>query len=139
MYPVIPALTRVASNTFEFGGYRVPAGADVMLGTTVGHHLPEYFPEPDRFDIERYSRERREHSQPGAFAPFGVGRHLCIGSGLSELQIMLTLATIVREADLELERPDRPLKIKLSPAAHPDKSARVLLTRRRARAGSDIT
>ena len=131
MYPVIPALTRTVANSFEFGGYRVPAGSELLLGTTVGHHLPEYFPEPERFDIERYTRGRAEHMQPGAFAPFGVDRHRCIGSSLSELQIVLTLATIVREADLVLERPERPLKIKLSPAAHPDHSVRMRLVRRR--------
>ena len=133
MYPVVPALTRTVSNSFEFGGYRVPAGSEIMLGTTVGHHLPEYFPEPDRFDIERYSRSRAEHKQPGAFAPFGVGQHRCIGSGLSELQIALTLAAIVRKADLALERPERPLKIKLSPAPHPDESVRMRLVQRRGR------
>ena len=133
MYPIIPALTRTVSNTFEYQGYRVPAGSDVFLGTTVGHHLPEYFPEPDRFDIDRYSADRREHRQPGAFAPFGVGRHRCIGSGLAEKQIVLTLAAIVRFADLELERPERPLKIKHSPAAHPDESVRVRLVRLRNR------
>jgi len=133
MYPVVPALTRTVSNSFEFGGYRVPAGTEIMLGTTVGHHLPDYFPEPEQFDIERYSRSRAEHKQPGAFAPFGVGQHRCIGSGLSELQIALTLAAIVRKADLELERPERPLKIKLSPAPHPADSVRMRLVQRRGR------
>ena len=99
----------------------------------MGHHLPEYFPEPDRFDIERYSPDRSEHLQPGAFAPFGVDRHRCIGSSLAELQIILTLATIVHQADLELERPERPLKIKRSPAAHPDPSVHMRLVRRRTR------
>ena len=131
MYPVIPALLRTVSNSFEFGGYHVPAGTDILLGTTVGHHLPEYFQEPDRFDIERYSQGRAEHRQPGAFAPFGVDRHRCIGSSLSELQIVLSLATIVHQADLVLERPERPLKIKLSPAPHPDHSVRMRLVRRR--------
>ena len=131
MYPVIPALTRTTANSFEFGGYWVPAGTEIMLGTTVGHHLPEYFPEPERFDIERYSRGRGEHLQPGALAPFGVDRHRCIGSSLAELQIVLTLAAIFHEADLELERPERSLKIKLSPAAHPDGSVQMRLARRR--------
>ena len=58
VYPVVPALTRTVSNSFEFGGYTVPAGAEVMLGTTVAHHLPEYFPDPERFDIERYCARR---------------------------------------------------------------------------------
>ena len=133
MYPVVPAVTRTVSNSFEFGGYRVPADSQVFLGTTVSHHLPEYFPEPDRFDIERYTRERAEHRKPGAFAPFGADRHRCIGSGLSELQIALTVATIVHEADLELERPERPLKVRRSPALHPDQSVRMRLARRRSR------
>ena len=67
--------------------FRVPAGAQVLLGATVGNHLPEYFPEPYRFGIDRYSRDRAEHLQPGAFAPFGVDRHRFIGSSLAELQI----------------------------------------------------
>ena len=131
VYPVVPALTRTVSNSFEFGGYTVPAGAEVMLGTTVAHHLPEYFPDPERFDIERYSHGAAQHRQPGAFAPFGVGRHRCLGSGFSEVQIALTMATIVRETELVLERPERPLKIKLAPAPHPDESLRFRLVRRR--------
>ena len=131
VYPVVPALTRTVSNSFEFGGYTVPAGAEVMLGTTVGHHLPEYFPDPERFDIERYAQGAAQHRQPGAFAPFGVGRHRCLGSGFSEVQIALTMATIVHETELVLDQPERPLKIKLAPAPHPDESLRFRLERRR--------
>ena len=131
MYPVVPALTRTVSNSFEFGGYQVPAGAQAMLGTTVSHHLPECFPDPERFDIERYTKDRQQHRQPGAFAPFGAGRHRCLGSGFSEVQIALTMATIIRETELVLARPDRPLKIKLAPAPHPDDSLRFRLVRRR--------
>ncbi len=124
IYPVIPALIRVVSNSFEFGGYRVPAGGEVMLGTTVGHHLPQYFPNPDEFDIERYTQSPPQHRQPGCYAPFGVGRHRCIGAGFSEVQVAFTLAIIVRETNLALERPEKPLKIKIVPAAHPDNSVR---------------
>ena len=131
MYPVVPALARTVSNSFEFGGYQVPAGAQAMLGTTVSHHLPECFPDPERFDIERYSKGTQQHRQPGAFAPFGVGRHRCLGSGFSEVQIALTLATIVRETELVLDRPERPLKIRHTPAPHPDESLRFRLVGRR--------
>ena len=133
MYPVVPALPRIASNSFEFGGYQVPAGAQLMLGTTVSHHLPECFPDPERFDIERYSRNAQQHRKPGAFAPYGVGRHRCLGSGFAEVQVALTMATIVRETELVLDRPERPLKIKVTPAPHPDESLRFRLVRRRNR------
>ena len=131
-YPVVPALTRRVSNSFEFEGYRVPAGKDVLLGTTVAHHLPKYFPDPGNFDIERYSQSPPQHKQPGCYAPFGLGQHRCLGAGFSELQIVLTLATIVREADLALERAERPLKVKIVPAPHPHDSVRFRLLRRRA-------
>ncbi len=131
MYPVVPALTRTVANSFEFSGYQIPAGAQAMIGTTVSHHLPECFPEPERFDIERYSKSARQHRQPGAFAPFGLGRHRCLGSGFSEVQIALTMAAIVRATELEFDRPERPLKIKLTPAPHPHESLRFRLVGRR--------
>ena len=131
MYPIIPALIRVVSNSFEFQGYHVPAGEEVMLGTTVGHHLPQYFPEPDKFDITRYTEDPPQHRQPGCYAPFGVGRHRCIGARFAEVQIAMTMAIIVRETDLVLETPDKPLKVNIVPAAHPDSSVRFRLVQRR--------
>ena len=131
MYPIIPGVTRVASNSFEFGGYKVPAGAWVLVGNTVPHHLPEFFPDPDKFDIERYRRVPPEHRRPGVYAPFGLGRHRCLGSSFAELQIMVNLATVVRETELVLEKPDRPIKIKNTPIPHPDKSFKFRLVGRR--------
>ena len=131
MYPIIPAIPRVVTNAFEFGGYEVAAGSPVLIGNTVAHHLAEYFPDPGRFDIERYGRERAEHRQHGAFAPFGVGRHRCLGLGFAEVQIAATMATIVHETELTLERPERPLKIKHAPLPHPAPSFRVRAVRRR--------
>lgn len=131
MYPIVPGIARTAENSFEFGGYQVPAGARVIVGTTVTHHLAEHFPEPHRFDIDRYGRERAEHLQPGAYAPFGLGRHRCLGNSLAQLQIAITLATIVREVDLTLDRPDRPLRIKQVPVPHPAGSFRFRVVGRR--------
>lgn len=131
LYPVIPGLSRTVANSFEFGGYTVPAGAEVLVGNTVTHHLAEHFPDPQRFDIERYGRERAEHHQPGAYAPFGLGRHRCLGNALAQLQIAITLATIVHEVELEIERPDRALKIKQVPTPHPAASFRFRIVGRR--------
>ena len=133
MFPVIPVLPRIVSNSFEFAGYKVPAGAQVMLGTTVSHHLAECFPDPERFDIERHTRKAMQHRQRGAFVPFGLGQHRCLGSGFAELQIALTMATIVRETELVLDHPERPVKTQVTPAPHPHPSMRFRLLRRRGR------
>ena len=128
MYPAVPALTRTVANTFEFAGYTVPARATVIVGNTVAHYLPECFPEPDRFDIERYTPDRAEHRQPGAFAPFGLGTHRCLGANFAEVQIGLTLLTIVREVELALDPPDYELEFVRMPAQHPASSFRFRIS-----------
>ena len=134
MYPIAPAITRTVSNTFEFAGYTIPAGEKVIVATTVPHHLPQYFPEPERFDIERYTPERQEHRQPGVFVPFGAGPHVCLGAGFAEVSIAATMATIVHEVELALDPPDYALKISPVPTPSPDDRFRIRVKRRRRRA-----
>ena len=68
----------------------------------VTHDLPEHFPHPERFDIDRYLPGREEHKQPGVFTPFGVGVHHCAGRGFAETQLPLIVATLLHEAEMEL-------------------------------------
>ncbi len=122
MYPTAPALPRTVSNSFEFGGYRLEAGESVLMAVAVPHYLPRFFPDPERFDIDRYAPPRNEHHQVGAFAPFGLGSHTCLGAGFAEVGIAVTMATLVREAELTLDPPDYELKIDPIPIAHPARS-----------------
>ena len=119
LHPVSPAVLRTTANSFEFAGHRVPAGTQVMIGTAVGHTLEEYFPDPERFDIDRYTTARGEHRQRGAYAPFGAGNHRCLGSGLVPAQLGLTMATILRELVLEPLAPDRKLRVRSFPTMQP--------------------
>ena len=134
MYPIAPAISRTVSNTFEFAGYTIPAGEKVIVATTVPHHLPLYFPDPERFDIERYTPERQEHRQPGVFVPFGAGSHVCLGAGFAEVSIAATMATIVHEVELALDPPDYILKTSPVPTPSPDDRFRFRVARRRGRA-----
>ena len=119
LHPVSPAVLRTTANSFEFAGHRVPAGTQVMIGTAVGHTLEEYFPDPERFDIDRYTQARGEHRQRGAYAPFGAGNHRCLGSGLVPVQLALTIATILRELVLEPLAPDHALRVRSFPTMQP--------------------
>ena len=119
LHPVSPAVLRTTANSFEFAGHRVRAGTQVMIGTAVGHTLEEYFPNPERFDIERYTPARGEHRQRGAYAPFGAGNHRCLGSGLVPVQLALTMATILRELKLEPLAPDFELQVRSFPTMQP--------------------
>lgn len=131
IWPLGPATRRTVANSFEFEGYTVAAGEQVLLATTLPHFMPEYFPNPDRFDIERYTPERAEHRQRGVYAPFGVGAHQCLGRSLAEALLVINLGTIVRETELALHPPDYTLKIRPLPVAHPNPSFRFRMLRRR--------
>ncbi len=129
MYPAAPTVFRTVSNSFDFAGYHIPAGRMLFVATTVTHRLPEYFPDPDRFDIDRYSPERAEHRQPNAYVPFGVGTHRCLGAGFAEMQTLLTLAAIMREAELVLDPPGYELKMTNVPTPRPAKNFKFKVAR----------
>jgi cytochrome P450 len=131
MYPIAPALTRTVDQPFEFKGYQFEEGTTVLLATTVPHYLPELYPDPERFDIERYTPERKEHKPLGAFAPFGLGSHTCLGAGLAEVQIMLTMGTLLYKLDMEMWPSDYTLKIDPAPTPSPDSDFQFRIKRKR--------
>ncbi len=126
LHPLSPALTpRRVCNPFEFAGYQIPAGEEVLLAYTMPLLMPEYFPDPQRFDIDRYTPERAEHRQAGVYVPFGVGTHSCLGGRLAEALIALNMAIIFREAEFSLDPPDCKLKTRQKLTLQPSFKFRV--------------
>ncbi len=120
MYPVAAFTPRLAAQDFVFHGYRVPRGASLLIANGLTHYLPEYFPQPERFDPARHLPPRKEYQRtPGAFAPFTLGPHTCLGAGTAEIQLMLTIATIVYHLDLALPSPDYQVRQALTPTPSP--------------------
>jgi cytochrome P450 len=97
----------------------VEAGTHVIIATTLPHFLPQFFPNPNSFDIDRFHPPRSEHKQNGAFAPFGAGAHLCLGNGLAEVQIMLTMATLLHQLEFSLESPNYTIQPTNNPTFSP--------------------
>ncbi|MCY3884249.1 MAG: cytochrome P450 [Gammaproteobacteria bacterium] len=125
MWPVVPSIVRTVSNSFDFEGYRIPAGEQVMVATSVPNYLEEYFPNPTQFDIDRYLPDREEHRQPGAFVPFGVGPHRCLGADFAQLLVMMNAATLIHFFDIRLSSAKYTLKIRPIPTPHPDDGFKV--------------
>lgn len=119
MYPSGLALQRIAKQSFKFAGYQVKCNEPVIVVTGASHFLPGLFPEPYTFEIERYQQPRNEHHQPGAFAPFGLGAHTCLGKGIAEAQVMVIMATLLHEVHLQLDPPSYKLKIVHDPNTSP--------------------
>ena len=115
MHPINIALPRHAAETFEFGGYRIEAGEPLLIGATVAHFLPHLFPDPFRFDPERFFAPRNEDKQPGAFAPYGLGHHVCLGAGQAEIVVLLAVASLLHTVDVALDPPGYVIRGELSP------------------------
>ena len=133
MYTPVPGIQRKVTTSFDFAGHRIPAGEDLFLAFFVTHDLPEHFPDPRRFDMDRYLPGREEHKQPGVFVPFGVGAHHCAGRGFAEAQLPLIVATLLHEVDMELVPPTYELKTDrwvLFPSFVPDKGFRFRMRSR---------
>lgn len=124
-YPVAPVTQRTVTKSFEFGGYRVDAGERLFIGTGIAHFDEKYHPDPYRFDIDRYLAPRNEHRIPGAYAPYGMGTHTCLGAGLAEAQIMLTAACMLHFGRFEMVPASYDLKIRPLPTNAPANSFKL--------------
>ncbi len=130
-HPVSPTLSpRFVTNSFTLGGYRIAYGSMAMVASAVTHFLPEHFPDPYEYDIDRYAEPRREHTQAGAYVPYGLGHHTCLGQRFAEIQSVATLATLVHHAEFEMIPPGYRLQVDYSPSARPSQSFRVRMHRR---------
>ncbi len=130
MHPIVAAVPREVVNSFDFAGHTIPCGTKCLIAVAVPHTLPEFCPEPERFDIGRFAADRLEHRAPGAWAPFGLGTHRCLGSGFFEIQSAITLATILNRLEISLTPPTYALKVRHAPAPRPDAGFRIKVERR---------
>lgn len=134
-YPVVSAAPRVARDEFAFEGHRIPAGANLLISTTAAHFLPELFPDPYAFDVDRYVPPRSEHRRPGVFAPFAAGPHTCVASGLAETVVATTIAALLHSVRLRLDPPDYTLRTAVNPLPGPTRGFALRVAERRGERG----
>jgi len=96
MYPPAWAIGRFAIGEDAVGGYRIPAGAQVVMSPYVTHRHPEFWDRPDEFDPERFTPARAAGRPRFAYFPFGGGPRMCIGADFAMIEAQLALAVIAQ-------------------------------------------
>ena len=133
MYPVIPWQLRTVMNECVVSGYGIPTNTMTLICQTVPHYSDELYKDPLKFDIDRYLPDRAEHLKPGAYAPYGLGTHMCLGHRWVELQMAVNVLLIAHHLQLEVApdnyrmginpfptlAPNRKLKFRVARITHP--------------------
>ncbi|WP_158553945.1 cytochrome P450 [Micromonospora deserti] len=87
------------------GRWAFRPGQQVMMPVFLIHRDPRWWEEPERFDPDRWLGERPPHAR-FAYLPFGAGPRICLGNQIGMLQLVVALATLVREYEVTVADPD---------------------------------
>ncbi|MDI5981498.1 cytochrome P450 [Amycolatopsis magusensis] len=120
LYPPGWLFPRIPTVDIEVGGYPIPAGANVFYSPYVLHRDPRLFPEPARFDPDRWLPERAGQVPRGAFIPYGEGVRVCMGGSFAAAEMLIVLTVILRRWRLPLQAGARVRPV-ASTTLHPDR------------------
>jgi cytochrome P450 family 6 len=84
-YPTVPFMDRISCSDYELpaangnGKVTLPAGTNVCIPILALHHDPTYYPGPNKFDPDRFTKENKRCRPNYTYIPFGEGQRICIG------------------------------------------------------------
>jgi len=102
LYPPAWAMGRQATRDVSIGPYRLPAGTYFFFSQYLIQRSPENFPDPLRFDPERFTPENKARRSRFVYFPFGAGHRQCIGEAFAWMEATLVLATLAQRWRLRL-------------------------------------
>jgi cytochrome P450 len=102
LYPPAWTIGRQAVEAVDIGPYHLDPGSIVLVSPYAVHRQPEYFPEAETFDPDRFSPERERDLPRYAYIPFGGGPRICIGNNFAMQEACLILAAMVQKVRLSL-------------------------------------
>ncbi|KAL1457667.1 hypothetical protein WDU94_007872 [Cyamophila willieti] len=97
LFPSVPIVAREAEEEIQVNGYTIPKGALLAVFVYCGPHQdPHHWPNPTRFDPDRFLPSETQGRSPGAYLPFSIGPRNCIGNKYAMLSMKTTICTILR-------------------------------------------
>ncbi|XP_069674642.1 cytochrome P450 4C1-like [Periplaneta americana] len=97
LYPAVPHVYRNTVDEVDLGnGEIIPEGSLVVISAYVIHRDKDYFPNPDKFDPDRFTPENSVGRHLYSYIPFGFGRRMCVGYKFAMMEMKTILSTVIR-------------------------------------------
>jgi cytochrome P450 len=129
LYPPAWAIGRRAIEPFEIRGFTIPRRAVVLMSQYIVHRLDTYFPEPERFDPDRWTPEASASRPKFSYFPFGGGTRVCIGEQFAWMEGVLLIAALSRKWRMRLE-PGHPVEVQPLITLRPKHGMRMTIHKR---------
>jgi cytochrome P450 len=129
LYPPAWVISREPLEDVTFGPHPMKKGSIMLISPYVVHRDPRFFPDPERFDPERFAEGYEKRLPRFAYFPFGGGSHVCIGQPFAMMEATLVLATIAQRYQLQLA-PDQRVEIQPLVTLRPKYGMRMRLSPR---------
>ncbi len=129
LYPPAHTMGRRAVGEYKIKDYVVPAGSIVLMSQYVMHQDPRYFPDPHKFEPERWTAEAQAQRPKFSYFPFGGGPRLCIGEPFAWMEGVLLLATLAQKWQPRLV-PGHPVELQPFVTLRPKHGMQMRLVRR---------
>ncbi|GAB1290354.1 Cytochrome P450 3A25 [Apodemus speciosus] len=131
LYPVGARISRLSKKDAEINGVFIPQNTKVGVALFVLHRDSKYWPEPEKFCPERFSKENKGRINPYVFMPFGNGPRNCLGMRFALINMKLAVVKILQNFSVQpCEETQIPLKLSKKLILSPEKPIILKVTPR---------
>ncbi|KAL3284475.1 hypothetical protein HHI36_018636 [Cryptolaemus montrouzieri] len=102
--PSVPIVSRVLNEDVNLGEYTLPSGTNIFISPFVTHRMEYLYPEPLKYNPDRFSSENSSKIHPYGYIPFSSGPRNCIGYKFALLEIKCAISSIIRNYQIRLVR-----------------------------------
>ncbi|WKY03358.1 hypothetical protein Q1695_004809 [Nippostrongylus brasiliensis] len=135
LYPSVPMIMRELGESEELGGVSLPKGTQVVINQYMIHRDPTNWPDPEKFDPDRFAHDSDVRRNPFAFIPFSAGSRNCIGQRFALMVEKVVVSWILRHFNIASIQTRCGMKTRTSLVLRPSNGIHVFLERRRAVTG----
>nr|AVM18984.1 odorant degrading protein 14 [Holotrichia parallela] len=130
LYPPVPFYARELTSNIKLGDRILPKGMIVGIYAMGIQHDENIFPNPYKFDPERFSPENSRGRSPYAFIPFSAGARNCIGQKFAMLEMKSTISKLLRHYQLLPTTPAQKLELILETVMRSNNGIMIRLKKR---------